>query len=116
MTFDEAIPVLFEVIPRYGARPDIPIEAEEFFTELVASFDDRDVLRSHLEANAPVWFRCLREQPDWIQDAEWPWSGGRPMVFVGSIDAPPGTFHDDARFFVFWSPEVGTRQCTIQVA
>ena len=42
--------------------------------------------------------------------------GGRPMVFVGSIEAPPGTFHDDARFYVFWSPEVGTRECVIQVA
>ncbi|OWK46515.1 hypothetical protein FRUB_00214 [Fimbriiglobus ruber] len=38
------------------------------------------------------------------------------MVFVGSIDAPSGTFHDEARFYVFWSPETGTRECVVQVA
>src|SRR5207248_8404729 len=92
MTFEEAIPELFEVIPRYGARPDVPIAAEEFFTELVARFGDRAALRRHLEAHATEWFRCLRTPPDWIQDPHWPWAGGRPMVFVGSIDAPAGTF------------------------
>jgi hypothetical protein len=116
MTFDEAIPELFAVIPRFGARPDIPIAAEDFFTELVARFDDRAALRRHLEEVVPGMFRCLREPPDWIQGPEWPWADGRPMVFVGSIDAPPRTFHDDARFYVFWSPEVGTRECVIQVA
>ena len=116
MTFEEAIPELFDVLPRYGARPDVPIAAEEFFTELVARFDDRNALRRHLEERAAGWFRCLGERPDWIQSPEWPWSGGKPMVFVGSIDAPPGTFHDEARFYVFWSPEIGSRQCVVQVA
>lgn len=116
MTFEEATPDLFDVIGRYGARPDVPIAAEEFFTELVTRFDDRDALRRYLEDQAGGWFRCLREPPDWIQGPEWPWAGGRPMVYVGGIDAPPGTFHDDARFYVFWSPEVGTRECVIQVA
>lgn len=116
MTFEEAIPELFAVVTRWGARPDIPIAAEDYFTELVARFDDQTALRRHLEDLTPGLFRCLREPPDWIQEAEWPWAGGRPMVFVGSIDAPPGTFHDDARFYVFWSPEVGTRECVIQVS
>lgn len=116
MTFEDAITVLFGVITRYGARPDIPIAAEEFFTDLAARFDDSDALRRHLEVHAAGWYRCLGDPPDWIQDPDWPWADGRPMVFVGSIDAPAGTFHDDARFFVFWSPEVGTRECVIQVA
>jgi hypothetical protein len=116
MTFEEAIPVLFDVIPRYGARPDIPIAAEEFFTALVARFDDAAALRQYLEERAANSFRYLREPPDWSQDPNWPWANGQPMVFVGSIDAPPGTFHDDARFFVFWSPEIGITECVIQVA
>jgi hypothetical protein len=116
MTFEEALPTLLAVIPRYGALPDVPLAAEEFFTELVARFDDRVALRQHLEEQAPRWFRCLRERPDWIQAPEWPWAGGNPMVFVGSIDAPPGTFHDDARFYIFWSPKVGARECVLQVA
>jgi len=116
MTFEEAIPVLFEVVTRYSARPDIPIEAEEFFTSLVTNYDDPDSLRSYLEKQAPGWFRCFREPPDWIQNPEWPWAAGRPMVFVGCIDAPQNTFHDDGRFYLFWSPEVGTTECVIQVA
>jgi hypothetical protein len=116
MTFEEATPVLFNVITRYGARPDVPIAAEEFFTELVTRFDDHLALRRHLEEHAAGWFRCLREPPDWIQSPDWPWAGGRPMVFVGSIDAPPETFHDDGRFYLFWSPEVGTTACVIQVS
>lgn len=116
MTFEEAIPELFAVIGRFGARPDIPIAAEGFFTELAARFDDRAALRRHLEELAPRMYRCLRNRPVWIHDPEWPWADGRPMVFVGSIDAPSGTFHDDARFYVFWSPEVGVRECIIQVA
>lgn len=116
MTFEDATPVLFSVIRPYGARPDIPIAAEEFFTDLAARFDDPAALRRHLEAHAAGWFRYLGLQPDWLQDPEWPWAGGRPRAFVGSIDAPAGTFHDDARFYVFWSPEVGTRECVAQVA
>jgi hypothetical protein len=116
MTFEEAIPVLFDVLPRFGARPDVPIEAEEFFTALVTQFEAAAALRRHLEDHAPKWFRCLTGPPEWIQSPEWPWAGGKPMVFVGSIDAPPGPFHDDARFYAFWSPEVGTTECVIQVA
>ena len=116
MTFEEAIPELFEVIPRYGARPDVPIASEKFFTELVARFNDHLQLRHHLEEHAPNWFRCLRLRPVWIQDPQWPWVGGKPMVFVGSIDAPAGTFHDDATFYLFWSPDVGTTECVIQIA
>jgi hypothetical protein len=116
MTFEEAIPELFDIIPRYGARPDIPLAAEQFFAELVSQFSNRGECRRYLEQHAAEWYRCLRERPDWIQDPHWPWAAGKPMVFVGSIDAPPGTFHDDARFYVFWSPEVGTTECVIQVA
>src|SRR5262249_46991624 len=54
MTFEEAIPELFAVVPRFGARPDIPIAAEDYFTEVVARFDDRAALRQHLEELAPT--------------------------------------------------------------
>jgi hypothetical protein len=116
MTFEEAISELFDVIPRHGARPDVPIAAEEFFTRLAARFEDRMALRRYLEEHAAEWFRCLRDPPDWLHDPDWPWAAGRPMVFVGSIEAPPGTFHDDGRFYLFWSPEAGTTECVIQVA
>jgi len=38
------------------------------------------------------------------------------MVFVGSIDALQRTLHDDVRFYLLWSPKIGTTQYVIQVA
>jgi hypothetical protein len=116
MSFEEMIPDLCDIVSRVGARPDVPLEAEEFFAEVVARFSDRAECRRYIEDHVFEWFRCLRDRPDWIQDPDWPWEKGKPMVFVGSIDAPQETFHDDARFFVFWSPDVGTTRCIIQVA
>ncbi|MHC4250539.1 MAG: hypothetical protein ACYS9X_15530 [Planctomycetota bacterium] len=116
MTLDEAFPDLVDVVSRYGARPDLPMEAGEYFAGLAASFDNRAALRAELDKRAREMFKSLRGLPEWIQEPEWPWSDGKPMVFVGSIDAPQGTFHDDARFFVFWSPDTGARECIIQIA
>lgn len=116
MTIEEMIPDLFELLNRVGARPDVPIEAEDYFTELVASFSDRVECRHYLEEHLTEWFRSLGDRPDWIQGAEWPWAEGKPMTFVGSLDPPAGTFHDDARFYLFWSPETGITCCIIQVS
>src|SRR5579859_4843399 len=116
MTFEELIPDLFELLNRAGARPDFPIEAETFFSELVASLRDRDECRRYLEEHLTDWFRSLAGRPEWLQGAEWQWAEGKPMTFVGSLDAPAGTFHDDARFYLFWSPETGIIRCIIQVS
>lgn len=101
MTFDEMIPDLFRILSQAGARPDVPIEAEEFFTRIVSDYTDRESCCQYIEEHLFDWFRCFQGRPDWIQDPDWPWAGGKPMVFVGSMDAPPGAFHDDARFFLF---------------
>jgi hypothetical protein len=116
VTFDEMHPDLLDLLSPAGALPDVPAEAEEFFTQLVAQFPDKESCRQYIAANVSKWFRCLRGLPDWIQEADWPWARGHPMVFVGSIDAPRGVFHDDARFYLFWCPESGATQCVIQVA
>lgn len=110
------LPDLFDLLRPLKATPDVPLEAEEYFTAVVAAFDDRGRCRAHLEAIVPGMFTCLRDRPDWIQDPAWQWFKGRPMAFVGSIDAPAGTFHDDARFYLFWSPEEGVTECVIQVS
>ena len=60
----------------------------------------------------------IDRSPEWIQEAEWQFADGKPMVFVGQIDVPhaKGVFHDDASFFIFWSPDTGEVRGTIQVA
>ena len=116
MNFEEMLPDLYHLVCWTGAMPDEPEEATEFFTRLVARFPDRESCHRHIAEHVPGWFRSLRGRPEWIQNSEWQWEGSHPMVFVGSIDAPSGLFHDDARFFVFWSPKFGTTKCVIQVA
>ena len=116
MTFDEMTDDLFELTGPLAARPDVPLEAEEHFSRVVAAFEDRESCRRHLAEIVPRMFRCLSSRPDWIQGPDWPWFDGRPMVFAGSVEVPPGTFHDDGRFYVFWSPETGVTNCVIQVA
>jgi hypothetical protein len=75
-----------------GARPDIPIEAEEFFRELVERFGgSRNDLLAHVRANARRWFTSVGQPPEWIQAEEWPWSGGRPMVFLGQLEVRRAT-------------------------
>jgi hypothetical protein len=116
MTLDVLLPDLFELFRPFHARPDYPIEAEEFFTTLVSQFSDRDACLNYIRLHLPTWFRSLSRRPDWIQGEEWLWWNGKPMVFVGSIDAPPGTFHDDGRFYLFWCPDSGVTRAVIQVA
>lgn len=116
MTFEEMQSDLFEITLPFGAQPDVPLEAENYFTTLIATFMDRESCRRHLESAVPGMFRCLSVRPDWIQEADWQWFESKPMAYVGSIDAPKGAFHDDARFYVFWSPETGVTKWVIQVA
>ena len=116
MTYEDMLDDLFRIVSQAGARPDVPDEAEGFFTSLVARFSDREECRRYIEDHVFEWFRSFRDLPDWIQGPEWPWVEGKPMVFVGSIDAPCGTFHDDGRFYLFWSPEIGVTRCIIQVS
>jgi hypothetical protein len=97
----------------------VPIESEEFFATLVSRFagSKSDFLR-YVKENLPSWFRFVSQPPRWLQEAEWQFSRGVPMVFVGQVDVSAGAqwFHDDASFFVFWDPETGETKVTIQVA
>lgn len=102
-----------------AARPDVPTESWQFFTDIVENFDgSQEELLTFIKAHLREWFRCMDKEPEWIQEPEWQFSDGKPMVFVGQIDFPAhpnGFFHDDASFFVFWNlaDEVKT---VIQVA
>jgi len=119
MTFNDVYEDLLVIVSEAGARPDMPYEAEIFFTQLVDGFEgSRDELLDHVRANVVTWFRSLDAPPDWLQDAEWAFFDGRPMVFVGQIELPPERtgLHDAAAFFVFWDREAGVTETVIQIA
>jgi hypothetical protein len=121
---DEVQRVLFDVADRLGFYPDSGPGSEPFFNRLADGYGERAAVdaaaaREWLEEQLEKGFRVLRERPRWIQSPDWQFWKGEPMVFVGQLDIPAGTtrlFHDDAAFFVFWSPEEGVTETIIQVA
>lgn len=120
MKLDDVYEELLAVISERGARVDVPIESERFFSQIVEGFGGtRQELLDHVRANASRWFRWLGEPPEWIQDAEWQFTDdGRPMAFVGQLAIPAGSgvFHDEGRVFVFIDPDGGEVKTVTQVA
>ena len=105
--------VLVEVCSRYQVHPSIPTESETFFRELLSQYDGPpESLRSWLETQVSSSFISIDDRPHWIQEADWPFAGGKPMVFVGQIDIPVKSgstasryFHDDTSFYLFIQAE-----------
>ena len=110
---------LYEAVTKLGALPDFPGEAREFLEREYGKFGGGpDEFVEYVRANAAHWYRSVAEPPPWIQEAEWQYDAGRPMVYVGSVQVSTesGFFHDDATFYVFWSPDLGTTKTVIQVS
>ena len=83
-------------------------EAEDFWRKLWSECDgmDDEGRKAYLRAQIPKYFRSCGEPPHWIQNPDWPFCGGLPMVFVGQNDVDAkglaGTFfHDDVSYYVF---------------
>jgi len=118
MTLDDVYKELLVVASEAGTQIDVPIESEQFFEGLLSGFSgSKDEFIEHVRANIGEWFRCVGEGPRWIQEAEWQFHDGQPMVFLGQIDIPKsaGLFHDDASVLAFLSP-CGVTKNVIQVA
>lgn len=92
---------------------------EDFLEGFADSFEGSESeFLSFVRANISKWYRTLESPPEWLQEPDWQYFEGRPMVFVGAIDRDPGAsgLHDDARFFVFWDPETGVTETVIQLS
>lgn len=118
MSFDDVIDLLYEIGSELGFDPTFLPENELFLRDLLSGIKmlNETSLRKLLEQK----YRCISTRPDWIQSEAWPISDGKPMVFVGQIDVPynkgASFFHDEASFYVFWSPETGKTEVIIQVS
>ena len=118
MTLDEVYDDLVSIVSEVGAQVDVPREAEAFFTAVVERCATKEDCLEHVRDNLRTWFRAVHSYPVWIQEAEWQFAQGRPMIFVGQVDVPAakGLLHDDSSFFVFWDPEGGEIRTVSQVA
>ena len=97
---------------------DVTSDCERFLTEMVKNYtgDKGDIAR-YIREHVVTWFKAVDAYPEWIQNADWQFHQGRPMVFIGQIPIPKSSelFHDDAIVFVFLSDD-GTMRNVIQVA
>jgi len=52
-------------------------------------------------------FRCLKSPPKWLQAPCWPLEDGKPLIFVGQLDAGD-LMHDTSCVYVFFNPANNT--------
>lgn len=102
--------MLFEVAKRYEVDPSSSLDSETFFRNLLkgypGSFDDEEEKTEWLDRQIGQHFIALGRRPEWIQDPQWPFVDGKPMVFAGQIDIAvrdesTDFFHDDTSLYIF---------------
>ncbi|MHC5542822.1 hypothetical protein ACYOEI_31745 [Singulisphaera rosea] len=118
MDYDDAYETLIAVGRKYGFRPDIPLEAEDFFRDLVSLYSGSiGGLAAWLEDQVIEFYRSLVNPPKWLQDPEWPFFGGKPMQFVGQVDLPEGStllLRHNASYYVFLDYNTGSTKVIVQ--
>lgn len=119
MNYEEVYVELMKTLSDIGVRPDLPIECEHYFTKMVDEFPgNQSEFINHVRENMRSWFRSLSDEPTWLQEPEWQFHNGKPMVFVGQINVPPTGefFSDEAVFMTFWDADSGEIKVLVQVA
>lgn len=85
-------------------------QAFDFWQELLAACPDqeRDKQIKWIRSQIPKYFRSLEQKPVWIQNPNWLFAGGKPMIFVNQIEVSRTDenlagkfFHDDVNYYVF---------------
>lgn len=121
-TFTSEIPDnIFEILLELGEEMDIDpsssIESENYFNALFSDYSgNNDEIREYFKKSIKRDFQVMKEKPRWIQGDEWQFNKGKPMIFVGQLDAaiqwdgnPYGM-----SFYVFWDNKDGTTKTVTQ--
>jgi hypothetical protein len=118
MMYEDVYKELLAIGRKHEFRPDVPLEAEDFFRDLVSRYNGPgEMLSTWLEEQAIKYYRSLVKPPEWLQDPEWPVFQGKPMLFVGQVDLPEGStplLNHSASFFIFWDYESGVTKVVVQ--
>lgn len=119
----EIYALLLNTCKKYSVNPSSSLHAESFFRELLTIYpgtSNIEEIVQWLEEMIANNFICIKERPKWIQGPEWPFSNGRPMLFVGQIDVSINdnpllqVFHDDTSFYLFITNDGETTVITQQ--
>ena len=108
--------MLLELCKDYSVDPSTSVETEDFFRDLLAQYSgDSNPTRIAiwLERQITQHFIAIGIRPRWIQNPEWPFANGKPMIFAGQIDLSVQNgevvsqiFHDDTSLYVFIGQKV----------
>ena len=112
----EILALLLDIGRDLGIDPLGSIGSETYFLQLLRTApDDPAALPAYLRGAMERDFPVIEAYPRWLQGAEWPFREGRPLCFVGQLDAAvrrDGCLRRTA-FYVFWNPQTGESK-TIQ--
>jgi hypothetical protein len=118
MNYEDAYIPLMSIGRKHGFRPDVPVEAEDFFRNMVSTYSgNSDNFAAWAEARILDSYISFCKPPDWLQDPEWPFYLGKPMFFVGQVDMLTGNtplLNHDASYFVFINYDTGVTKVIIQ--
>lgn len=110
--------VLLDVCFRHKIDPQASIEAEDFYRNLLSSYEgepDLDKFAEWLDNKIRSLYHSFGKKPEWIQSENWPIDFSKPMIFVGQITVSrTGFFHDTTSFYVFWGSETGNTKVIVQ--
>jgi len=103
----ETLSLILSVVEPYGVYPLSSDDAEAFFNNLLSQYSgplERERLVDWLNNQLHTLFVSVGERPRWIQNPDWQFAHGKPMIFAGQIDISRKSFpfyHDDSSLYIF---------------
>lgn len=114
----DIIDPLYQLCGKYDLDPEMNIDSERYFLNIINTIDYDDVkdLMLQLEPKILKDFVCLNEQPEWIQNPDWQFNEGKPMIFIGQLSKGYNNLgiSCDMVFYIFYDPDDGTVKTVIQ--
>ena len=114
---EDILEMLYDLGGELNIDPISSIESEDYFSNLILNYKgEKDELEPYLKKHIENDFKCLKEQPEWLQGDEWQFSNGKPMCFVGQMEVEvnqEGYIHT-VMFYVFWDIDSGDTKTITQ--
>lgn len=105
---------LLEWGKKYSFDPTSCVESETYFLNLWGNSKNMDFKeqRNYLKNAVTNDFKAADDFPDWLQNPDWQFYGGLPMLFVGQIEA--NIEGSTAVFYTFYDDKTGKIKTIVQ--
>ena len=114
---EDTLELLYELCEELDIDPLSSSESENYFYSLLSAYQGKkEELEPYLKGQIKKDFKFLKEMPEWLQGQDWQFHNGKPMCFVGQMEAKvnqDGHIHS-LMFYVFWDMDTGTTETVIQ--